>query len=193
MNLSLPTDTPRAFATEQDMKAMLAVLFLAAAVIPTLPQRAKQYPPQNRLSLQLGTVTVWLGMPKSEFMTAAKAAGYNVNDRPGLDNEVLMTLESGREITQLYPISFNKAGLLKYASRGWPDTNKSPYEAMLGALKSVDGQHCNISHEPLNTPQENLDRVLVYCDSGRSILITYGKLSISPASFGAVDERIGTE
>jgi len=174
------------------MKAILAVLFLAAA-ISTLPQKANHYPPQNRVSLQLGIVTVWLGMPKSEFMTAAKAAGYNVNDRPGLDNQVLMTLESGREITQLYTISFNKARLLKYASRVWPDTNQSPYEAMLGALKTVDGQHCNISHQPLNTPQSNLDRVLVDCDSGRSLLISYGKLALSPTSFGAVDERIGVE
>lgn len=175
------------------MKAILAVSFLAAAVIPTLSQRATQYQPQNRVSLQLGTVTVWLGMSRSEFMAAAKGAGYEVNARSGLDNEVLMTRESGREITQLYPISFNNAGFLRYASREWPDTNQSPYEAMLGALKTVDGQHCTVSHQPLNTPQQNLDRVFIYCDSGRSLLITYGKLSVSPTSFGAVDERIGTD
>lgn len=172
------------------MKHALVVLFLAAAAIPTLPT-TQQRP--NRVSLELGPVTVWLGMPKNEFMAAAKAAGYKVYDSGSKDGDVVMTLEHGSQITKTYTLRFDNSGLLNYASREWPDTNRSPYEAMLGALKTVDGQHCTISHQPLNNPNNNLDRVFVFCDSGRTLLIMYGKISVSPTTFGAVYERIEAE
>jgi hypothetical protein len=104
---------------------------------------------------------------------------------------MMMRRESDGKITQMYPLAFTKAGFLKYTSRTWPDNNGSPYEAVLGALTTIDGQSCNIQHDKLNTPRDKLDRVFITCLSGRSILITYGKMSVFPNSFGSVSERIG--
>jgi hypothetical protein len=121
------------------MRYTLVILFLAAAVIPSVPQRTNQIP-INRVSMDLGSVTVWLGMSKAELTSTAKASGYNVGDRPGLDNEMMMWRENNGQITQMYLLAFTKTGLLKYASRTWPDDNVNPYEAVLGALETIDGQ-----------------------------------------------------
>jgi hypothetical protein len=176
------------------MKAILAVLFIAAAVIPTLPQRAN-HTQQNRVSLDLGPVTVWLGMPKTEFLSVAKEAGYKTTDfgvkEGAKENDVVMS--SGEKITgTYYSLRFNKAGLLTYADRRWPDDDKSPYEAVMGALNTVDGQKCTVSRQPLSEPNYNLDRIFLFCDKSRSILLTYGRVHGFDAS-GEVSERIEAE
>jgi hypothetical protein len=68
------------------MKYALVILFLAATVIPSVPQRTNQTS-VNRVTMDLGNITVWLGMPKAELISTATAAGYSVSDRPGLDND----------------------------------------------------------------------------------------------------------
>jgi hypothetical protein len=166
--------------------ALLLVSFLATA-IPTasvVPQKS------SHVTLELGTVPVWLGMPKSEVMAALSEAGYKVLVDDTKENSIFVT--AGTALGhRLYTIRFNKAGRLIYADRPWHNSDKNSFESILGALETVDGQRCTVSHQPLNTPELKLDRIFIFCDSSRTILITHGKALGTTES--SVYERIESE
>jgi hypothetical protein len=168
------------------MKYTLVILFLAAAVIPSVPQKTNSPSKPAPPSIELGFVKVWLAMPKAQVLAAAKEVNYTVIDRKPTE----ITLLSGTGSNgHAYTVMFNKDGLLIYADRSWTSA-KEPYEGILGALKTVAGDYCHVTSEPLHEPDANLDRVFLQCSNGRTILIVHGKTTDIPDE-SEVYERIG--
>lgn len=168
------------------MKSALVILFLAAAVIPTLSQKTPPCPPEKHVSLTLGSVTVWLGMPQAHAMGAFSSAGYKaVEDMKENSYRIINGIGPNQ---RTYAVQF-KSGVLTYADRTWSDPEKNTYEAILGALQAVDGRQCKVSHQPMHTPDMNVDRMFLICNS-RTIFIDYGSLRGESGRNGNIIERI---
>jgi hypothetical protein len=139
--------------------------------------------PDERVSLEVGSVTVWLGMPKAEVVKKFSDAGYEVTDS---GDGVLA--HSGRELHDLH----FENGRLVYADLQWYNSNTEEMDAVLGALGALadktKSRPCSMSHEPLSKPDTALDRIFIFCGD-RSVLIARGKFLGKPVM--DVSERIG--
>lgn len=176
----MPDDTIRPAMILVLMKSLIAVLLIFTALTTAAAQTGQ------RVTLELGNVTVWLGMPKVDVLSACAAAGYTAieNKDDGSINILTGTTKAGR----LYSVRFT-AGRVSYAGRSWSSNGKDELDAVLGALATLDGKNCTVSHEPTNEPDTQLNRVLIVCGS-RSVLIVTGK--ISGIAVADVFERIQT-
>lgn len=142
-------------------------VILALAMLTAFPCAA-----QNRVSLDVGSVTVWLGMPRTEVLTRLTAAGYKITD---VGNNWTIVDSFG----SMHDLRF-RDGKVIYADREWyvsKDTDEA--EAVIGALGTLAEKSktnpCAVSHEPLAEPTISADRVFVSC--GRTIRAN-GELAI---------------
>jgi hypothetical protein len=159
------------------MKSASAAFFLLLTFSVANAQAAP------KLSLELGSMKVWLGMSKADVLSACAAVGYSAIDSK---NGVYITSGKG-ENSHIYDVEFKK-GLLSYASRSWASHDKDYLEAVIGVLKGFDGATCSISNQPMNKPESALERVLVICGD-RSVMLISG--TIGKDRVGDVIERIG--
>jgi hypothetical protein len=129
-------------------------VILALALLTAFPCVA-----QNRVSLDVGPVTVWLGMLKSDAIKKYSEAGYKV-----LDNGDALMLSSNGNVTLLI---FQHNSLI-FASRDW-SVGESPDEAqaVIGAVSALAEKTktnaCTVSHDPLSEPGISVDRVFIQC------------------------------
>ena len=161
------------------MKATILVAVLSLSLTPYgLAQSSG-----DRVALDLGSVTVWLGMPQQEVLSKFEAAGYRVQPV----NETTMVLNGER----VYDVKFT-AGRLSYADRDWIGRDVKAFDAVIGALGALaqyGGSPCRVSHDPIAEPGHSADRIFISCGK-RSVLIIKGKLEGNDTV--DVYERIGS-
>ncbi len=160
----------------------LAIIALVS--IPALAQSTE------KVSLDLGSVTVWLGMPRQEVVNKCTAAGYK--QYPPDDHQILFLDSGNHEYTTQF-----KSGLLVYADREWYTAkgDMDAFQTTMAAMGSlVDKQKfplsCMISHEPISKPGTHVNRLFVLCGK-RSFLLIDGQFEITKGRIYGVTERIG--
>jgi hypothetical protein len=162
------------------MKNLMAILLL---YFGTLSGSSFQTPEQP--TMRIGTMKIWLGMSKVDFQKALSAAGYVATEVGGST----VVIDDQKNPSVSFTVRF-KAGRVSYASRPWRTKSRDDFEAIMGALTTLDGRTCVVSHEPVNEPDINLDRVLIDCGV-HSVLIENGKLNTS--LFSEVSDQMGRD
>jgi len=155
------------------MRLVFVLLLLSA-----LPAGMKHSPsPQRseRISLEVGTITVWLGMTQEDAVKKFGDAGYQVTFA---NNTLSVHSASDSHILQF------KNGKLVFADREWYTKYKSnELDAVLGALGSLAekarNQPCEVIHSPLSSPDSSSNRVFVSCGD-RSVLVGRGTIMGEP-------------
>jgi hypothetical protein len=141
----------------------------------------------NRVSLQLGTVTVWLGMDKGAAKQQMEASGIYFPDSPDSNAQVIaMELQTKR----LFTLKFENNKLV-YADRNWLRDDSDVLPSVMDALTSLVDQgatKCTIEHAPMSSPDVRVNRVFIDCGE-RGILLTYGSTDLG--SDRTISERIG--
>ncbi len=136
---------------------------------------------QKQVSLDLGSITVWLGMPKEVARKKIADAHYKIS----YEDAYSMIIGSGD-----YQVGF-KAGRLCFASRSWLRMDK--IDAVIGALGAAagdgEGSTCIVSHQPTSDPMHSTNRIFVQCGK-RSVLIMKVKFNGNDET-DEVSERIG--
>lgn len=149
---------------------------------------AQTHVTRPKVSLELGSVDVWLGMLEDEALLKFQKAGYQV--LPNSSTEVRKLIKNENHI---YSVEF-KNGRLTYAVREWYSSGTDEIDAVLGALSAMTShgaEECSINHDTLSNPDESADRILIYCGE-RSVLLVKGKSgSLGKDTFVRVAERIG--
>ncbi len=141
----------------------------------------------NRISLDLGSVTVWLGMPQSDVLLQLQSAGYEVTGKG--DSRTVLVGDSPELI------GF-KNGRLEYATREWYTTGQDEMEVVIRALTDLashGGTSCSIVPGRMNTPGGSADEIFVVCGE-RSLMFVKGKAVVKGAGetpVVEVQERIG--
>jgi hypothetical protein len=159
------------------------LLLLAASVGSLLPQTR---PNPTKVSIELGSVTVWLGMSKTQMVLVATGAGYRTMDH---DNNIIVLDAKGIVGT----CSFASDRLV-FASRSWWRPGGDTLTATIDALAALAsyGHDCELTHAPINKPTLDVNRLFVTCGD-RSVLVVKGRAnSPSDSEVIEVDERIGT-
>ena len=161
-------------------------LVFALSILFALPTNTGQAPQRHeRVTLEVGTVTVWLGMTKEEATKKFSGAGYVVTN----DGDKLLLRNGG----DAHIIWFRDDGRLAFANQGWNTTDKSDLlDAVMGALGSLAekvGSHpCSVIHSPISSPDSSSNRVFISCGE-RSVLFAKGTIVGQP--FVEISERIG--
>jgi hypothetical protein len=162
------------------MRYWLRVVIIGAWSLVAL---AQSVPP--RIMLELGPVTVWLGMPRQEVINKCASAGFKSVEAP---NGVRFLNGDN-----MYTVEF-KNDRLSYADREWYFANREldAFQSTIAALGAIADDNssvsCTISHEPLSTPEMQINRVFIFCGN-RSYLLIDGKMN-NKKVYG-VTERIG--
>jgi len=165
------------------------VLHLARVVIVGfLSLSSLAQPALQKVSLEIGGATVWLGMPRQEVINRCTSAGLKqmTADR----NSILF--KGGDD---LYSTQF-KNGRLVFADRDWLPSKSGldAFQTTLAALASISDSDkesvsaCTINHQPLNSPDNQANRVFISCGK-RSFLLMERR--IKGKSYYDVMERIG--
>lgn len=165
------------------MKSILLAVVLLAVSVHSLEGQSR------RTTLDLGTVTVWIGIPKQEVLSKFAIAGYKLLSTSAEDTAdgKLILVNAGDTI---YDVAFT-AGRLTFAERGWYTKNVSVEDAVIDSLTAVAGTSgtlCKVTPDTLSSPGSSSKRVFVSCGS-RTILIMKTKLDKS--EYVSVSERIG--
>ena len=145
---------------------------------------------ENRVSLELGTVTVWLGMDKAAVKQQVEANGM-ILDQSNPTNVIVVDAHNSR----IFTLQFEHDKLV-YADRNWlRDESKALPSVMdaLAALIDKGATNCTIAHAPMTSPDSKMNRVFINCGQ-RGILLTYGSTTLVGQSYtdNAISERIGT-
>jgi hypothetical protein len=145
-------------------------------------------PALQKVSLEIGSATVWLGMPRQEVIDRCASAGLKqmAADRNGV------LFKSGEHI---YSTQF-KHDQLVFADREWisSENGLDAFQSVMAALASISDSDkgsastCTISHQPLTNPDNQANRVFISCGQ-RSFLLM--EPMIGGKSFPDVRERIG--
>lgn len=166
--------------------AMLLGILVMISPLMLLSQSVRSQ--SNRVSLDLGSVTVWLGMPQSDVLLQFQSAGYEV---------------TGKGETRTVSIGDSPAmlgftnGRLKYATREWYASGQDEMEVVIKALTdlaSYGGRGCSIVPDRMNNPDGSSDIIFVTCGE-RSLMFVKGKAAFKGAGeipVVEVQERIGT-
>jgi hypothetical protein len=166
--------------------AMLLGILVVASPLKLHSQSVGSQP--ARISLNLGSVTVWLGMPQSDVLLQLQSAGYKV-----FGEGETRTVSIGDSPAML---GF-KNGKLKYATREWYTSGQDEMEVVIRALTdlaSYGGRDCSIVPDRMNNPDGSSDIIFVTCGE-RSLMFVKGKAAFKGAGeipVVEVQERIGT-
>lgn len=140
-----------------------------------------------KISLELGSVTVWLGMQETDALSGFQRAGYKIG--PG-STEVSKILVNGSTI---YGVWFKK-GRLTFAERDWLQ-GRDVMTAVINGLASLQTQganNCSIIHQPNIKPGVSIDTIYIYCEN-RSVVLSNGNVNVDGKTYTelSVKERIG--
>lgn len=141
----------------------------------------------EKTSLELGSVTVWLGMPRQEVVKRCASAGYSVTG-PGDELEIRDS-EKLTTDSHIFKVVF-KNDRVTYASRNWYESNASLFDAVLGALEQLGDVRggCSVAHHQDKTPDKAFERVDITCGF-RRVRIVSGKFG-NGESVASVYEQI---
>jgi hypothetical protein len=160
-------------------KALLASFLLIAASVTTGAQA-------DKVTIELGSVTVWLGMSQSEAMKRFHEAGYLANEpEPG---KVTIILDTSQKY--VYTVKFVDGSVVS-AGREWPLSGTDELTSIIGALSSLadhEGYSCSVRHFVQNSPELAAERISIKCGK-RTVLLSQGKVGSS--RFVAATESIG--
>jgi len=144
-----------------------------------------------RISLDLGSLTVWLGEDKAIVKQQTEAAGMTFvpNGKSGSDQ---VSVISGDRV---YTLAF-EGGKLVYADRNWPHDSSSSLPTVIDALGSLadhGAASCRIEHSPISSPDTKTNRIFITCGH-RGVLLTYGSVVSDGKTYNLNDvyETIGT-
>ncbi len=161
--------------------------FLLLAIFLVWPARTGQSQSRTKKeapSLDLGSVTVSLGMPKKDVLKKLSDESYEVIETG--ENKSLVTRAG-----HVYSLRFRN-GLLTYADREWYNKDSEEVDAILGGLGSLADQRtyepCSVVHSPLSDPDISGDRIFIACGQ-RTLLI--GKFKLQGKVSMTVSESIG--
>jgi hypothetical protein len=160
---------------------LAAGLFLTCFLTPLIAQAQT---PNSKVSLELGRVTVWLGMAQTDALLQLQSAGYQV-----LGTSTDRLIKDGKN---MYSVSF-ETGRLIFASRDWYNEETKEIDAVLGALAALASHGstlCSVQSAPINRPDESADRVFISCGE-RSVVLMRGHFASSKNSFVGAYEQIG--
>ena len=155
------------------------LITVCALSIPCIAQSMSQ-----KVSLELGSVTVWLGMPRQEVINKCASVGFKqlVQDRDRLRFQ---------SEDHMYTTEF-KNGRLVYADRDWysKKSGSDAFQSTIAALGTIGDKNttCIISHAPVTDPDKMLNRVFIECGK-RSFLLLENKTE--GKAYYDVYERIG--
>lgn len=142
-----------------------------------------------RISIDLGSVTVWLGMSQTDALLRFQNAGFKIL---GDGSTERTNVQDGIHV---YSIWF-KNGKLVCAEREWYSSGKDEMDAVLGALAAISSHgasSCSIIHDTINEPQHSGEGIIIDCGQ-RSLLLRKGKIDLSNddgMKYVDVLERIG--
>lgn len=143
--------------------------FLLLLLSITLTAGAQSGP---KVSLSLGSATVWLGMDKATAKRIIEAASMIFPDDPSPNGQVLAVDVQAKRI---YTLKFNN-GKLVYADRNWLSGTSNVLTSVMDALSSLIDQgatKCTITHAPISSPTMKANRVFIDCGD-RGILLSSG-------------------
>lgn len=145
----------------------------------------------SRVTLDLGPVTVWLGMDRAAAKQQLETAGMKfIPDES--DTGRVQVLDQFAK--RLYSLRFENNKVV-FAERNWLSDEANALSSVMDALTSLADQaasRCTIQHDPINKPEGKLNRVFITCGP-RAILMTFGTMTIGGQSYSddTVEERIG--
>lgn len=166
---------------------------------------ASSFAQTPKVKLDLGPVTVWLGMSKSDVVKKFSAAGYDIKE---MDSDGV-SVPDGKRLTvmnkspfptkeawqNVYFLSF-AGGHLSYAERSWFD-EKDPLSSVIeavGSLTARGSSSCTVSYSPNSSPGASVSRVFIECGK-RSLLLVRGEYEMegSKNPLFEVSEFIGNQ
>jgi hypothetical protein len=137
---------------------MTAVILLSAVAVSAQTSQ--------KVSLELGIVTVYLGEPKAEVVSACADVGFKaVETYNGL------AVSGGGTA---YPVHI-KNGRVTQAFRSW-SKGRDEVDALLGALATLDGKECIVSHKSVDTPDMQVNQARVVCGP-RFVVLSRGNMA----------------
>ncbi len=144
-------------------KRWIWTLMLCVGAVPAFSQ-----------TLELGTVTVSLGMAKQQVLRLFSEASYKVMESTATSSATVID----GALKHVYTVQFT-GSRLTYADRSWTSTDGEGLDAAikaLGALAQKGAASCSVAHAPVSEPDTTLDRVFVKCGQ-RGVLMIRGKAS----------------
>ena len=184
------------FTGETPMIVKVFALSLSVLSILTFPLTAQSGPnptraPQEaqKVGMEIGSVSVWLGMSKSEVVRRVSDAGY----KSQVDDSNVIIVGSNKSQSGVLGTTSFRSGMLIFASRSWFQSGSNLMAAVIGALSALASQgsdRCSISSWPVKKPDFTSDNVGIYCGK-RSVILNKGRFG-SDGDFIDVDERIGS-
>lgn len=127
---------------------------------------------QNEVTLELGSVTVWLGMPRQEAVKQLSKASYTLlNSRS--EDFLIPVVDGSRNAVGLVRFTSDR---LSYASRSWGTCERDCLETVLTVLGQVAKTPgvCSVENDPRASPDLTVNRILVKCGQ-HGILMLKGK------------------
>lgn len=167
--------------------AALVACGVAAALVSVPVVEAQVAGNHSKVSIDLGSVTVWLGMPQNDALRQFQNAGYKVL---GDGTTARTNVQDGNHV---YSIWF-KDGKVICAEREWYSSGRDEMDAVLGALGAMASHgtsSCSITHDTINEPEKSAERILIECGQ-RSVFLAKGRIdSTNETKFVDAFERIG--
>jgi hypothetical protein len=149
----------------------------------------------KRVTLELGPVSVWLGMPKQQVLEKFTAAGYEIEDP---EEKVVYVrnkspFQHDDSWLNIFRMSFT-AGKLSYAERSWLDES-DPLGSVTKAIGELTGhgsRDCSVSYNSANNPGYSDATVFIEC-ANKTVYVTRGEYASAPKGpHFEVSEYIGT-
>ena len=125
---------------------------------------------RTKVSIDLGSVKVWLGMSQTDALLQFQSAGYKML---GDGTTARKDFQYGDHV---YTVWFRN-GKVVCAERDWYTSDKDEMDAVLGALGAIASHgagSCSITHDTINEPDNSAERILIDCGQ-RSVLLMKSK------------------
>ena len=165
-----------------------AMVFGVACALCSFPAVEAQVVGNHpKVSIDLGSVTVWLGISQTDALAQFRSAGYKVL---GDGTMARTNVQDGNRVYSIW----SKGGKIICAEREWYSSGRDEMDAVLGALAAMvshGARSCSIMHDTVSEPERTAERILIDCGQ-RSVYLAKGKIS-STNGVNYVDtfERIG--
>jgi hypothetical protein len=165
-------------------QAVLAIAVLLSLCLSCFAQS------KPRVALDIGSVTVYLGMPREDFIKKCATAGY----KQSIADKDTITLQIGGAI-ESYTVQFRNDRIV-YADREWYLTkgDLDAFESTIAALGSLADNEksplCIVSQVPVHTPDGSSDNIFISCGQ-RTITLSRVHLNSVAKTGYSVREQIG--
>jgi len=144
----------------------------AACVLVSVPVAEAQLASNHsKVSIDLGSVKVWLGMSQTDALLQFQSAGYKML---GDGTTARKDFQDGNHVYTVWL----KNEKVVCAEREWYTSGKDEMDAVLGALGAIASHgagSCSITHDTINEPDNSAERILIDCGQ-RSVLLMKSKI-----------------